>query len=420
MVFIQGNGSSQKSAASVIGGRIFDDDNIQTASISGFMSGSSMTASNGATNGSLFFDSDVQTIRDGLGASGAAFYGVSAPNAFVLGSLQPSAGLGAEELDVEAGGTGVFFRPNVITLSETGPEALPSSRTARTLNGYSGGLSQDINSTGGVDSNDFFKNEGSSPDDIEIVTDPLTDSLTATLDVDSPGGPQIESFQGGTSFGHSLFVDDDTFGTIENGTSLVGGLTSESHDYLTTFDRLDSSGFLPSGVTFCVCQFLAWGFWGIDINNISVDDARVHLAQWVAGELATDTQISALSGTASYAGHAIATVKNGSDVYSAVGNFSMSVNVGAPGSSTFSITDFDGGSFNDNGSGLSFSGSGGLNIFDGTLLGQGVHAGVDGSMRGSFAKGGGSNAAEAGAHWEVTDGTYTAGGIIAAAASAAP
>ncbi len=181
----------------MIGGRIFDDDNIQTASISGFMSGSSMTASNGATNGSLFFDSDVQTIRDGLGASGAAFYGVSAPNAFVLGSLQPSAGLGAEELDVEAGGTGVFFRPNVITLSETGPEALPSSRTARTLNGYSGGLSQDINSTGGVDSNDFFKNEGSSPGDIEIVTDPLTDSLTATLDVDSPGGPQIETFQGG-------------------------------------------------------------------------------------------------------------------------------------------------------------------------------------------------------------------------------
>ena len=49
-----------------------------------------------------------------------------------------------------------------------------------------------------------------------------------------------------------------------------------------------------------------------------------------------------------------------------------------------------------------------------------MHAGVDGSMRGSFMKGGGSNAAEAGAHWRVTDGAYTANGIIAATASPAP
>ena len=41
-------------------------------------------------------------------------------------------------------------------------------------------------------------------------------------------------------------------------------------------------------------------------------------------------------------------------------------------------------------------------------------------MRGSFMQGGGSNAAEAGTHWRVTDGIYTANGIIAAAASVTP
>ena len=92
----------------------------------------------------------------------------------------------------------------------------------------------------------------------------------------------------------------------------------------------------------------------------------------------------------------------------------------APGSSTFSITDFDGGSFVDDGSGLALSGIAGNNIFTGALIGQGVHNSVAGSMRGSFMQGGGSVAAEAGAHWEVVNGTYEASGIIAAAASAAP
>ncbi len=406
----------------MIGGRIFDDDAIETASISGGMTGTSMTAANGANTGSLAFGSDALTIRDGLGTSGAAFYGVSAPNAFVLGN--PS---GAAEFDVDVvsailGTPFVEFRPNVIAISESGPEALPESRTARTINGYSGGLSQDINSTGGVDANDFFKNTNSDPLDIAIVTDPTSDSLTAVIDVDGPG-PQIESHQGGNGIASSLFVDDDTFGTITDvtNTSELNGVGAVAIQYLTTFDRLDHSGFLPSGVSFCACQFLAWGFWGTDIGTFSpLADARVHLAQWVAGKVASDAQISVLSGTATYAGHAIATVKNGSDIYTAVGNFNMAVNFGAPGSSTFSITDFDGGSFVDDGSGLALSGIAGNNIFTGALIGQGVHNSVTGSMRGSFMQGGGSVAAEAGAHWEVVNGTYEASGIIAAAASAAP
>jgi len=40
-------------------------------------------------------------------------------------------------------------------------------------------------------------------------------------------------------------------------------------------------------------------------------------------------------------------------------------------------------------------------------------------MRGSFMQSGGSNAAEPGTRWRVTDGTYTANGTIAAAASVA-
>ena len=413
-VVIAGSGSSQKSAASIIVADVSGTNDPQTAAISGFARGSTLTSSSGGSNGSLFFNSETETLRDADGLSGNAFYGTTAPNYFVLGVLQT--GGAAFEADQNFSGTQVQFRPNVIALGSD-PVALPTA-TALTHKGYTAGLIQTINGLGAVTDNSLFQNTTESPNNVSILPGP---GLTATFNVSEiGGGTQFDNAEfGDANFDRSVLLDDDTFSAIDSTaiSSQLNETAQSSFNYLTTNDALESSGFVPSGVTFCSCEFLVWGFWGMDIDNGSVSE-RVHLAQWVAGNV-NNANERPTTGTATYSGHAIATVVNGSDVYTAVGDFSMTVNFALPtvGTETFfKITDFDGQagtSFQDNGSGLSFNGGAVPNEFNGTLLGQGIHSGVNGEMRGSFIQGGGDPAAEAAAMWNVDDGSgYSAAGVI--------
>ena len=69
------------------------------------------------------------------------------------------------------------------------------------------------------------------------------------------------------------------------------------------------------------------------------------MANYVAGEIAGFAAINALQGTATYTGHAIGTVFNGSQVYQAIGGLAATVNFDNPGSSAFNITNFDGANY---------------------------------------------------------------------------
>jgi len=274
---------------------------------------------------------------------------------------------------------------------------------------------QRVDIDGDVLTNRLFQNSNGSLLDVAVATDPTTDTVDAELSVRFVGGGvnQIVSTQGGA--GRSAFRDALGFGALDiaGNSAELSGAPVGSSAYLVTASALDAGGFVPGGVAFCECEFLAWGFWGIDASAPLDRSERIHLGQWAAGEVLTSAAIAALDGAATYNGHAIATVNNGASVYSAVGSFAMTVDFDNPAASFYAIDNFDGGSFT--GNGLVFGAVGGLNIYDGVLSGQGVHDFVDGTMRGAFMAGADSPAAETGAHWAVSNGLdYEASGIIAA------
>ncbi len=155
----------------------------------------------------------------------------------------------------------------------------------------------------------------------------------------------------------------------------------------------------------------------------------IHLANWVAGTVPTAAEILALTGTATYSGHAIGTVFNAGGVYQAIGNFTSTVDFGSE-SITGEINSFDGGNFDLSGGIISSSGGSILpgastasNLFSSSVIADssnpGTATGRSGSLVGSFMSGsglGGDISSNMGGHFQIEDGsTYSASGIFAAA-----
>jgi hypothetical protein len=110
---------------------------------------------------------------------------------------------------------------------------------------------------------------------------------------------------------------------------------------------------LPSGVSYCQCQYLQWGYWGGDLrtgNSTASTISRVdrgHINTWVAGVPTPLNDLNTLMGqsaTGSYTGHAIGSVFNNGQSYVAAGGFTGSYNFGTQ-TGTFAVTNFDGHSF---------------------------------------------------------------------------
>ncbi|MSP51554.1 MAG: hypothetical protein EXQ91_04060 [Alphaproteobacteria bacterium] len=86
---------------------------------------------------------------------------------------------------------------------------------------------------------------------------------------------------------------------------------------------------LPTGVSFCQCRYLQWGFFGYSYGqggNVRREDAN--LGVFVAGPLPMPSDIPT-TGTATFTGHAIGTVSVNSGTYVAAGGFSNAWNFGA-------------------------------------------------------------------------------------------
>ena len=319
------------------------------------------------------------------------------------------------------------------------------------MNGYSGGILTSVSGgiltsvdSAGAVSHSAIQNEAGDPTDITVKTSAETNKVLATFLVSNSaditqiiGDDDIGAFGSSVdSTGDSLFVDDFSLGAISDNstnTAIVSQFVLNSEAYMFS---LDETAVLPapSNVTLCDCDFLTWGFWGLTADLSGGDTEHLHLAQWVAGEVANFSDINALSATAViYMGHAVGTVNNNGDIYTALGNANMNFDFSDPTNSTLLISDFDGGSFfldksapnGGTGDRMQIVDVGGLNTFSNVtndgLKGQGAHVGVDGNVLGSFMKGGGSFAAEAGAHWEANNNSdYEVNGIIAAATANAP
>jgi hypothetical protein len=82
------------------------------------------------------------------------------------------------------------------------------------------------------------------------------------------------------------------------------------------------------GTPFCDCEFTRWGFWSADIKQGPPSSLRESIdALWVAGRLPDAGQVPT-TGTATYIGHAVAQIQNGSQDYAASGAFQNIVNFG--------------------------------------------------------------------------------------------
>jgi hypothetical protein len=227
---------------------------------------------------------------------------------------------------------------------------------------------------------------------------------------------------GGTQ---SVFIDNNIFGAFEdpatpqqiNGQNLVvnGDTSKASQLYLVSSATAAlPTSLLPSGVSFCQCQFLQWGYWGGDLltgnpNNdllSRVDHGNINF--WVAGVPTSVGDLNALasqSATGTYTGHAIGSVFNGAlnANYVAAGGFNGTYNFGTQ-SGTMTVSNFDGNT-------ISVSGKAPLN---GANYSFGIaKTGVAGSINGAFF---GPKAAETGGNFNfhTTLGpTYIASGIFA-------
>jgi hypothetical protein len=327
VIFISGQGANQKSAASIFTGQVLLDGSGKPH-IQGEMRGQSRISNTGRAN---FFESDVSS---GDAGDGSDFFG-SGPDHFVLEASTVSATdtllarTGVEQTVAGTTTTGIF--PNVPAVDDPPPLGTQSTRT---LTGFVGGLVREF------DTPQTTPIEASANNAVSITTSAALNTVDASFDFEADLDKFYEmDFGGGNAAGQSFFFDNDTFGAIERSIDIdTGAFTiSEAKFAMITASALDHTGLLPSGVAFCTCSFLEWGFWGADIRITApaADRREIDLATWVAGDV---TSLGALVGfgtptSAQYTGHAITAVNNGGSRYTAVGEIILDF--------TFSSANFD-------------------------------------------------------------------------------
>jgi hypothetical protein len=394
-IAISGQGTSQTSAIAVMTGALALDPNFPTTGGEFpdghplFEGGVSASARLSATDQLTLSNSSVTSESDSYGNH---FFGNSDAKYFVLDNAQTSVAnqrveevTGTEQNQLQTVSNTYAF--NQVVTKTTTPSTIGVHRTDQTLNGYVGGLVQTAeldespNSllTPVAVSNSTPTDPKTLPEQVSIRTSASNNRVSAQFsvkgiaadpdDFESPpvvviklGGigdaGDLNQPSSGKHFlaSRSAFIDDNTFAAREQmqtdgihaatNTTTVNGTTVDGANlYMVTHDVVNDSGLLPSGVSYCSCQYVKWGYWGGNILWDGKGDADAgHLMTWVAGTLGDITNIQGLAGTATYNGHLIGNVLNGSAQYTAVGAFQNEWNFAAR-RGTITVTNFDGLSF---------------------------------------------------------------------------
>jgi hypothetical protein len=402
VVTFSGSGSGQSSAVLVQTGTVGTLQSSGAPIITGVLRGVE-TPSPGSDPGTI--TSAISSIVD---SSGQSLYGANTITGFTLDRTQVASGTNGTV------GTGGIASPSVAT---TVPAGVGTSRTTQTLTGYFGGL--------------MTTNVTSSPYSVTgaatIATDNSANSVNATFTSDQS---LVASATGGITsitmnFGgkQSVFIDDNIFGAAEdparpqqiNGQQLAvaGDTTQASRLYLVSSASATlPTSLLPSGASYCQCQYVQWGYWGGDLltgdpsTDLVTRSDHGHINFWVAGvptsagDLAT---LASQSAVGTYTGHAIGSVSNAGSNYVAAGGFSGTYNFGTQ-IGTVAINNFDG---------KNFTATGSAPLSNGQYTLPVSQTGVAGTINGAFF---GPKAAETGGNFSIhsTVGpTYLASGIFA-------
>lgn len=388
-IVIDGQGASQQSATYVLTGLV-QDDAAGRPFISGRLWGQRRTGPDAALDPTTLYRGPIASSDAG---DGSDFFGADAPRNFVLeAALVDSADqtlvAGATQFaDVNAPGTTYF--PNAPAV--LGSPFATESRTTRTLNGFAAALELRFDGNGAFQSAQRLASFDSSG--VQIFTDASQNRVTAAFYLGADNDESsVEIAFGGSSDG-SAFIDDRRFMAQNDGVVVIDGEDpAPGYFAMVTSSELQHNNFLPSGVSFCQCDYLVWGFFAgsRDRSDITTDKRVVELGTWVAGELSNVNQIVGIAPqSATYSGHVIAGVNNAGSIYQAVGAMSLNFTFGGGSFAldSVSITNFDGADL----SGVNTSGPGFTsNSFDSLSFGiAGVHptagslsASIDGAFFG--------------------------------------
>ncbi len=241
------------------------------------------------------------------------------------------------------------------------------------------------------------------------VTSTLQSTTTQTATTSAP--PPVIAYAGGA------FADNNTPQQINGQQLVVGGDPSQASQLhlVNSPTAALPTALLPSGVSFCQCQYLQWGYRGGDrltgnsSNDLISPIDHGPITFWVVGVATPVGDLSTLasqSATGTYTGHAIGSVLNNGSSYVAAGGFNGTYNFG-PQTGTLTISNFDGKSFGTGTTPVKLPLNGANYTFN---IAQ---TGVAGTINGSFY---GPKAVETGGNFAVhmTLGpTYIASGIFA-------
>jgi hypothetical protein len=226
----------------------------------------------------------------------------------------------------------------------------------------------------------------------------------------------------GRPFSRTAFIDDRVFGAAEspdsrsqiNGTALPLPVGESNGPLLglVSSDTVPIPNGTLQGVSFCDCQYLKWGYWTGQLNQVNSTNTaitrsdRAFINSFVAGVPTSTADIATLAGqavTGNYSGHAVGSVFNNGASYVAAGNFNGTYNFATQVGSV-AVSNFDG---------KTFSGSGPAPLtgasYSGTLNGSGVTGGFNGTFYGPQA----ANTGGGFAVRSTTTAPYFASGIFA-------
>ncbi len=254
------------------------------------------------------------------------------------------------------------------------PTTLANNHPALTLNGYVGGVM--VTATGGVPGapTNFTRpyvvtNFNGQAGNVSILLPGDSSEMLAVFNVKSVGAPAnamansiniFGSLNGnnlnGLNGARGTYVNPSNFAArdaavFDNGANIPVSLRSGNQSPLSTVGfanqqlvtaesvGANTSAFLTSISTAnivhpCACESTQWGFWssfnGATNNGQLTFEDQGALLLWVAGNPTTTGSLPA-TGTATYTGHAIANIANGTGglTYLAAGTFSAAVNFGA-------------------------------------------------------------------------------------------
>jgi len=404
-ISIAGQGANQKSYMGVFIGEYFRDYTDNTMFNSGTYIGSYRLVANDRTGrmassvstfdtggGNSIFGPNADTQALSMSSVGSPLT-TNSNGVVTAASTTRTAQAGFDQPYTNLAGAD-YFSPTLAI--KTASSAAPiNSRTGQSMNGFVGGLVEQRDGVGNFTTR-VLGTSTALPTDVVIRTDPISNRVEATIGVRQfDGASTFAIFRlGGINVGRtgqSSFIDDQAYAMRDRTSGgattsvTVGSTTSTGADVvsrtiLASYGATPVPGFFAGqGVTPCTCEFMTWGWWSGDVNYASSSAYnpggrdRLNLATYVAGTLTSTVQLPT-TGTATYTGHAVGNVQNGSNAYVAAGNYINAWNFGAQ-TGAVTISNFDG---------VTYSGTTSLITgsvqFNGSIAG----AGRTGSVTGAF------------------------------------